>query len=197
MSLNAFMLFEGGFASAAEQTVTTTATSTPAALQYPVELDVTKELSLTCDTATSTMLPSIAGLTGGAATSSRDCVVRTNSIDGYSLTAHASSSPAMVHNSSSTVNFTDFTGYQTWTSSTSTGSFFGFNSSGTDAHSNFSGSKYTGFNGTSTITIASRAMQTSYTGITSTMNFRAEVGSQVSQPSGRYTANVTITATMN
>ena len=143
---NAFILLESITVAAASSTVTTTVTSSAGSvgLTYPVELTVTSELTLSCDVATSTMLTNIAGMTGGTATASRGCVVKTNNYDGWTMTAKASTSPALVGVVSTTINFPDAAvAFATWSAPTvASSSKFGFNVTGNYASSNFSGAKY-------------------------------------------------------
>jgi len=192
--LNGFMLFEGGFASAANQTVTTTVTGIGGAvnLQYPVELTVDAELTLTCDTATSTMMPNIPGMTGGTATSSRLCNVKTNNYGGYTMTAAATTSPALARVGGGD-SFGDYAGTtSTWQTPGTASSSFGFEPTGSDAAIG-----WTGFNGTNTITVASRTSPTLAAGVDTTMNYQAEVGATRNQATGLYRSWTTITAYMN
>lgn len=198
---NLFLLVEGTVVDAASSTVTTTVTSSAGAvgLTYPVELTVTSELSLTCDVATSTLLSSIAGMTGGTATASRGCIVKTNNYDGWTMTAKASTSPAMVNTASSSATLADAAlVYATWSAPTvASSSKFGFNVTGNYASANFSGSKYTGFNGVATITIATSTVPTAIAGESIVMNYQAQVLAGSSVATGLYRSWTTITAYMN
>ncbi len=190
VALNSFMLFEGGFANA--DTTSTETAGVDIYLQYPVEVDVIIELSLTCEVTTSTMLSAISGMTGGTATSTRGCLVKTSYIGGYALTAEVSTVPALINVSSSTVSFANYTGATTtWTVAASAAQF-GFSATGTHA---VNADEWLGFNATNEMTIASYAAPTPLAGVTTTMNYTAEVGNAKSQPSGLYRAWVTITAT--
>jgi len=188
-AFNAFMLFEGGLVNA--DTTSTQSTGVDIYLQYPVEVEVTGELSLTCDIATSTMLSAISGMTGGVASSTRGCLVKTSYVGGYSLTAEASTDPALRNVSSSTISFANYTGATAWSVATNAAEF-GFSATGTHA---VNADNWYGFSGTSATTIASFAAATPFAGVTTTMQYRAEVGNAKSQPSGLYRAYVTITAT--
>lgn len=198
---NGMLIIESFSAEAASSTVTTTATGigNAVSITYPVEVSVGSELTLTCDTATSTMLQNISGISGGVATSSRGCSVKTNNMSGWTMTAKASSSPAMVSVSSSTISFADAaTGVPAaWSAPAANASKFGFNVTGTYADASFSGSKYTGFNGTSPITIGSNSAPTDASGEFIYINYKAEVGSAASQPTGLYRSWTTVTAYMN
>ena len=177
VAFNGFMLFEGGFASAA--TVSTSTVGSNVSLSYPVELDVTKEIALTCDTATTTLTPAIPGLTGGTATGARACVVVTDSIDGFDMTADATTLTSLT-GSHTFANDTDV--------STQTKSTFSFN---------YDSGSWTAFTPGTPISITSGSDHTTFAGTTSTLNFRAFVGNAINQPSGRYVSTVTVTAHMN
>ena len=195
-----FSILESASVSAASSTVTSTTTGIGNAVEitYPVEVILTAELTLTCDTATSTMLNDIAGITGGVASSSRSCLVKTNNTLGWTMTTHASDTPALVHTASSTINFPDADATPaSWLSPAANTSKFGFNASGSYADAAFSGNLYRGFNGTTPITVASSNTATDANGIYTAMNFKAEVGNAASQTTGLYRAWVTITAYMN
>lgn len=187
--LNGFMLFEGGFVNA--DTTSTESSGVDIYLQYPVEVEVTGELSLTCDVSTSTMLSAISGMTGGVASSTRDCLVKTSYVGGYALTAEVSTDPALTNVSSSSISFANYSGATSWSVAASAAQF-GFSTTGTHA---VNADNWYGFNGTSATTIATFAAATPFAGVTTTMQYRAEVGNAKSQPSGLYRAYVTITAT--
>lgn len=203
LAVSWFSVLESASVSAASSTQTTTVTGIGNAVEltYPVEVTVTAELALTCDIATSTMLTNsaggIAGLSGGVATSSRSCLVKTNNSAGWIMTTHASDTPALVHNVSSTVNFPDAnTTPASWSSPAANTSKFGFNASGTYADAAFSGNLYRGFAGQTPVTIATSNGPTDTTGAYTAMNYKSEVGSAASQMTGTYRAYVTITAYM-
>ncbi|MDO9509787.1 MAG: hypothetical protein Q7J14_00700 [Candidatus Magasanikbacteria bacterium] len=190
MMLNCFMLFEGEIVNA--DTTSTESAGVDIYLQYPVEVEVTGELSLTCDVSTSTMLSAISGMTGGSATSSRGCLVKTSYINGYSLTAKVSTNPALTKVSSSTISFANYTGVSTTWTVGATAAEFGFSTTGTHA---INADKWLPFDGTTATTIASYGAVTSFAGVTTTMQYKAEVGNTKIQTSGLYRAWVTITAT--
>lgn len=198
-----FFSLEGTIVSA-DQTASTTPTST---LNFNVTLSVTSELSLTCPS--SVAMSSISGLTGGSSISSADCNVKSNDVNGYILYINASSSPALVNNSSSSIYFDNYrtsTPEYTWVNAAASSSF-GISVSSTDAVTAFkndtsvcgSGSltSYTAcFRSlsTSNISLASASAATAYSGVTTTIGFKAEVGSTRNQPTGTYTAGITVTA---
>ncbi len=199
-----FFSFEGALVSA-DQTVSSTPTST---LNFNVTVDVTSELSLTC--ASSVAMSSISGLTGGSSVSSADCNVKSNNAGGYILYVKASSTPALVSNSSSSVYFSDYrttTPEYTWTNDSASSSF-GISVSSTDAVSAFRSSASVCGGGavaasylacfrslsTSNITLASASAATVSNGVTTTIGFKAEVGATRNQPTGSYTAGITVTA---
>jgi len=172
---NGFMLFEGGFASA--DTVSTSTIGEDISLQYPVEVEVTSEITLTCDLSTTTLSLPIPGMTGGTATGAKECLVRTNNSDGFSMTADATT---LTNGNGDT-----------------------FANGVTDAADvaefsyNYDGGSWTAFTPGTPQNITASATGTSFAGTTSTMNFKAFVGSAKGQPSGVYTSLVTITAQMN
>lgn len=199
-----FFSFEGNLVSAV-QTVSTTPTST---LSFDVTLSVTSELSLTCPS--SVAMSSISGLTGGSSYNVADCNVKSNDANGYLLYVKASSSPALVSNSSSSVFFSDYrttTPEYTWTLDSTASSSFGFSVSSTGAVSAFRYTDTTCGGGPSTsymacfralstsdINVASKSSATDSNGVTTTVAFKAEIGSTRNQPTGSYVAGITITA---
>lgn len=198
-----FFSFEGTLVSA-DQTASTTPTST---LNFNVTLSVTSELSLTCPS--SVAMSSISGLTGGTSFSTADCNVKSNDAAGYLLYIKASSTPAMVSAASSSVYFDDYrtsTPEYTWTSASASSSF-GISVSSTNAVSAFRNSGSTCGGGatstysncfrslsTSNINIASASAATVTNGVTTTIGLKAEVGATRNQPTGSYTAGITVTA---
>lgn len=199
-----FFSFEGTLVSA-DQTVSTTPTST---LNFNVTVAVTSELSLTCPSSVS--MSSISGLTGGSSLSTADCNVKSNDANGYVLYIKASSTPALVSVASTSVYFDDYrtsTPEYTWTNASASSSF-GISVSSTNAVSAFRSSasvcgggptaaSYTAcFRSLSTnnITLASASSATVSNGVTTTIGFKAEVGATRNQPTGTYTAGITVTA---
>ena len=126
--------------------------------------------------------------------------VATNNAAGYKLEIKESgAAPALVSDTSPTGYYFDDYNMDTtsvpssW-SVASSDAEFGFTASGDDAGSEFSsGTKYRGTNGTTDIQIATSSGETSAT--TTTVTFRAEVGSSKFLLSGGYTAVITATAT--
>lgn len=207
----AFWLFEGSLASAQtyQETSTTTAATTDP-LEFDVTLSVEDEIRLRCPL-DNVSLGNISGLTGGAVDNTALCNVATNKLTGYTLQIHATNSPAMVNDASSTAVFADYSVSPTysWTNADNQ-SQFGFAIGSADAATAFkndggacgSGAGnsedncFRGFANTSDIQIASRDWNTDASGVTTTINFKAEVGNAKSQPSGTYRATVVVTATM-
>lgn len=196
---NCFLLVETVSVSAATSTVNTSTTGAGAAvgLTYPVELTVTSELTLSCDTATSSM-GSILGMSGGTAVSSRACVVKTNNYVGWTMTTKASTTPAMQNVATPAYSLPDAAlTPASWSAPVASTSKFGFNVTGNHSNTGSANVLYAGFNGTTTIGIASSTLPTSVTGETINMNYKAEVGSSASQPTGLYRHWTTVTAYMN
>jgi len=198
LAFNAFMLVEGGVANAAEVTNSTTVAGASTSVDFDVTVEVTPELSITCDLDTATMVNAIPGLTGGSAVTSTDCNVKTNNYAGYQLKVKADNTNALELLTSSSVYFTD---YATATPAAwitdPTLAQFGFNVTGSDIESAFSAGYYRGLAGVTDILVAHKDVATTYTGVSTTFNWKAEVGSQHSQETGIYKADITVTAFSN
>ena len=199
-----FFSFEGAIVSA-DQTASTTPTST---LNFDVTLSVTAELSLTCPS--SLAMSAISGLTGGTSSDTVDCNVESNNANGYLLYIKSSSAPALLSEASSSIFFSDYrssTPEYAWTLDSTASSSFGFSVESSDVVEAFRNDQAAcgggGFNSTSNcfrslstsdINIASAALATDSGGVTTTVGFKAEVGSTRNQPTGNYTASITVTA---
>ena len=131
----------------------------------------------------------------GSAIGSATWNVKSNNINGWKLEVNASAAPAMRDGGNSFADYTETVAGtpETW-SVNAADSEFGFNASGTYAETEFSGSKYLGFDGTNRIQVAHRAAASGGSGDDTTVNFQAEVGSGHNQPLGTYTATITATA---
>lgn len=191
--LNGFWLFEGGFAKA-----DTATSSTSASLDYPVDLDVTAEIALTCDVSSST-LPSIAGIVGGSSTSDRSCNVSTNDGFGYIMTVKSGFTPALRNLTHPAHPIPDYAASvpETWTNPASTTSAFGFTvlSTGGTIDPAFSSiPSYRGFNTTTPITVASASDATAFAGQDTDIGYKVFVGSAANQATGHYSAAITVTA---
>lgn len=160
---------------------------------------------------TTTLSPSIAGVSGGIANTDSVVVVGTTAQGGYTLYINASTTPAMLGSGENFANYTtagadlDYA----WGVS-STDSEFGYTAEGPHIAARFmdngsacgSGSGDTpntcwdGFSTSNEI-----VSQTNYgnglEGTTTTIKFRAEVGNRRMQATGIYTAGLTITAVTN
>lgn len=203
-----YMIFLGteGLVAYADTTATST---TAAAVNDVVTLDVTNEISLTCPTSTS--LGSVSGLTGGAASNTSSCNVKTNDSAGYSLTVNATNTPALISGSSTVSDHPSTTPQYTWALNSTASSTFGFAVSSTDVVAAFknNGSAcnagttvdnthcFRGFVGSTPISVASKNSATTNSGVDTILNFKAEIGSTAVQPSGTYTATIVVTATNN
>jgi hypothetical protein len=157
-----------------------------------VNLAVTGTISLNSPVDV-TMSPDIAGT--GTSTGSADWTVTTNNSTGYKLEVATNRVNTM--QSAASDIFTDYTegtpGTPEVWSVAANASEFGFNASGTAAEAVFSGSKYEGFKNTTKVQVAHESVQT--VGTSTSINFKAEVGSSKFQPTGSYSAIVTATAT--
>lgn len=153
------------------------------------------------------MSPSIPGLTGGTSNGSTSVIVTTDNPAGYTLSIHASSSPAMVSGANSILDYVpggdpDFT----FTTDASD-SHFGFTPSGDDIADRFkddgaacnTGALDTAlacWDGLSTSpeSIAERASANTPLGTETVIDFRVGIGGSVGQAVGIYTATTTLTA---
>lgn len=128
-----------------------------------------------------------------------DWAVATNNAAGYKLEVKAATDPAMDSNTSPTAYyFDDYNMDVTTTPSAwsvaATDAEFGYTASGSDTGSEYaSGTLYRGFAGATDIQIAASAAET--LGTTSTVKFRAKVGSSKLLLADTYTAVITATAT--
>ncbi|NBD74176.1 hypothetical protein GVX82_04015 [Patescibacteria group bacterium] len=156
-----------------------------------------------------TLSPSVGGITGGSASGTTAFTVTTDSLAGYEVTIEASSSPALRHTATSTT-IADYTpdgsdpDYD-FTIDT-TDSEFGFTPEGPDIAQRYRNSGSTCGTGSSddsdrcwdglsigAQTIVARSSANHPAGTETTLNFRAEVGSQARQLAGTYVATTTIT----
>ena len=157
-----------------------------------------------------TLSPNISDTTGGTSNGTANWTVTTNNAAGYTLTIAAAASPALV---SGGYNFADYSpaGADPDFAFTvgATQSFFGFSPEGDDLVANFkddglacnTGAGDTGsacWDGLSTTpaTIAQSAAANNPAGTVTTVRFRAAAGASKSQPSGAYSATITLTATV-
>lgn len=146
---------------------------------------------------------------GGTATGDVAWTITTNSSGGYTLSVAASTDPALQSGSDS---FTDYAPAgadpdYTW-SVASAGAEFGFSPEGDDVVTRFknngsscnqgggsvtSGNCWDGFS-TSGTSIASASSGNNPVGEATTLNLQAEAGSSANQPTGSYSATITVTA---
>jgi len=154
------------------------------------------------------MSPTINGVGGGASNGSSTWNVKTDNPAGYELSVKAGTAPAMISSGNS---FADYTpGFSvpdySWNTPTSE-SRFGFSPEGDDIVSSFldngvscntgvldnTNACWTGFSTTNQL-IAQSTVANSPIGASTTVKFRAEVGSTKAQEQGTYSANITVTA---
>lgn len=192
VGFNGFILLEGAVSNAA--TVTGTPSTT---LGWDVYLDVSSEISLTCDTA-AINLGTINGMTGGTLTSlQRVCNVETNNAAGWKLEAKATSSPAM-QRADLAQNFENWATNGSDITCATAEDWFGYSVSTTYPGGATFGSA-TGYNGllTTDAVVASSTAPTNSNGIDNGFYFKACSGATNNQPTGVYTAHVVVTATNN
>ena len=186
----------------------TTTGSASASQQITVRQQVTAEISLTVASTSLTMLPAIAGLSGGDGYGSTTIKVITNNNAGYTITVQASGTYAMNGDSFGS-HFNDYPVFgnsvdSTWTASSPGGSSrfgFGLNNNGvtnnTSAYSSCStnASCFSAL-ATSSKTIFSTGSPTTIGGNSVILNFHAQIPAN-SNPlvvEDWYTATTTITA---
>lgn len=154
------------------------------------------------------MSPTIGGVTGGTANGNTSWTVTTDNAAGYQVSVRASTTPALRSGAYSFANYTpagavpDFT----W-SVDSTASEFGFTIEGSDTSAKFldNGSACSSGSGngadscwsaftTSDQPVAAAGGGNHPLGTSTTLKLRAQSGASHLQPSGTYTATVTVTA---
>lgn len=198
VAIAAFLNFEPGSLLAASSYATTTVT-----------LNVTSEIALTGCSAI-TMSPNIS-LSQDTSVGTTTCTVETTNVLGYTMTAKATSTPALYSGSNS---FADFGTSTTATWSVGASEYkFGFSAYGTDALSKWGSGSSCGTAGSDTFTAAgtmqymgfdlaatntaSRATATVGGGNSTSFCVVAEQGNSVNAPSGVYQASMVVTATTN
>ena len=152
------------------------------------------------------MSPNIPGISGGTANGSTTVTITTDSSAGYTLTLHASQSPAMQKGGDSIADYVAGTPSFSFAVGVSD-AYFGYSPEGADIATAFKDD--TGVCGggsfdtslacwdglsTSPEEIARRTSANTPNGSTTTVNFRVGVGSSVVQTAGVYTATTTLTA---
>jgi hypothetical protein len=169
--------------------------------QVVVNLSVSAEITISSPSDV-TLTPNIPGMTGGVATGSAAWTVTTNNSSGYKLELAASTTPAMQSGADSFSDYTEATPGtpENWSVSAAD-SEFGFGISGTHAETKYSvctngaGQCFEGFTGTTKMQVSHSNAETSSSGTSTSVNFKAESGSAHSQPSGAYAGYITATAT--
>lgn len=132
----------------------------------------------------------------GSAIGSATWNIETNNANGWKLEINASEVPAMQSGGDSFADYTEaISGTPDIWLIDSANSEFGFNSDGLYAESEFSSEKYLGFDGINRIQVAHRDAPSGGFGDDTTINFKAEVGSGHSQPTGTYSATIVASAT--
>ena len=174
--------------SAFEPMVTDAAVATDSVI---VNLNVLATISLNTPADVS-MTPDITGT--GSSTGSTTWTVTTNNSAGWKL--EVATDQANTMHSGADV-FTDYTEAvdgtpETWSIAASV-SEFGFGATGTYIETKFGADKYMGFNSTTKEQVSHSGAETA--GDSTTVIFKAEVGSSKLQPTGAYTSTVTATAT--
>ena len=176
------------FYSAFEPAVTDAAEDTDSVV---VNLNVLATISIDSP-ANVSMSPDITGT--GSSTGSTTWTVATNNSAGWKLEVNTDQANTM-HSGSDV--FTDYTETaegtpETW-SVAPTAAEFGFGATGSFVETEYGADKYMGFNSTTKEQVAHSSTETA--GDSTTVIFKAEVGSTKMQPTGAYTSTVTATAT--
>ncbi|MCX6713102.1 MAG: hypothetical protein NTY66_02765 [Candidatus Vogelbacteria bacterium] len=154
------------------------------------------------------LTPTISGVGGGISNGSSTWVVQTDNPAGYELSARASTSPAMKQGGSSFADYLPSYAEPDYAWNTpATESRFGYTPEGDDIPATFkdngiscgtgsldtSASCWQGFSLTDRV--VARGSSPNYPSwATTTVRFRAEIGSQKPQQSGTYTATIIVTA---
>jgi len=184
--------------------------------QVVINLTVTSEITITSPSDV-TMSPSIPGLTGGAATGTATWTVITNDSSGYSVTHIASSTTldgdtqgdAFAAYTEGTAGVPDFTwsvaagakefGYtvNSYTDSSSIAALFKDNGSACNTGSSVTYNRCYIHASTTAETIYNRSTETTSSGTSFTIDYKAESGSSAFITEDTYTATTTVTATTN
>lgn len=143
-------------------------------------------------------MPPVAG-SGGTSEGNVGWTVSTNNLLGYTLTAAASTAPAMTGGGYSVPDYstTVLDTPETWSVAANEAAF-GFSAEGSATPAATWGTpstgagKFRGFNGTTGIQVASRVLPVASE--LTTLYFKGEIGTSYMQPSGTYTASITATA---
>ena len=153
--------------------------------------------------------PNIPSGTNATAEGTASWTVTTNNSAGYSLTIAAASSPALASASASFADYVPAGSNPDFTLNVNSNeSVFAFTPEGSDVYSRFldngsicatgsgntAGACWDGLS-TSAKTIAQATSANTPSGTVTNVRFRAAVGSSKTQPSGSYSASVTVTAT--
>ncbi len=163
----------------------------------PVTVSVTVDDYISISNPGDVTLANIAG-TGGSTESSATWTVATNNDAGYKLEVTASSTPALAKGADSFADFVDGGTPIPW-SVAAADSAFGISAQGNATSAALWGNpgagsgNYRGLQGATAIEVANNSNETA--GEDTTLYFRAEVGASHLQPSGTYSANLTVTAT--
>lgn len=186
--------------------------------QFTITQTVGSEISFLATANDVTMNGTLAGLTGGMATGTTQVRVLTNDSSGYTMTIHASTSPAMQGNTQggsiadytpATANIPDYAfsvptdyefGYTVSASTTSdlAQKFLDNGSACNTGTSDTSGaySCWYGLSTNATSTIV-RATATPISGATTTITFQVRINSGSNVPEDTYVATTTLTVTTN
>ncbi|RME29927.1 hypothetical protein D6792_02625 [Candidatus Parcubacteria bacterium] len=187
---------------------------------FLVTQTISTEIAFSTTAADVTMDNAIGSITGGNSSGSTYFIVKSNNASGFTLTAKASTQPAMqrigggysIPDYATSTSPTDYN----FANAATGNAHFGFSyaaSSSAGVHPDFlndgasscaSGSTSTvgkcwrGFQGTTPITLFSSSAPTPNSGATSTMSFKVSVGASNPQlAAGTYQATITLTATTN
>jgi len=155
-----------------------------------------------------TMAPALVGTTGGTSNGEAGFQVQTDNPAGYELSIKANTSPALAAGANSFADYTPSFSDPDYTWNTPvTESRFGFSPEGSDLITTFKDNGVSCNTGSldttdkcwkglsTTDQVMARATTANYpTGATTTVKFRAEVGTSKTQEQGSYSATVTVTA---
>ncbi len=190
VAFNGFMLLEGATSKAYDYgPYSTSSVGYPPSCEYDVTLGVDGEIALDCTTSTLYMTPNILGMTGGTATGNRACTVYTNNSTGWTLNAKAGNDTAMQGTGIAAGH--SFANISAGAWACASGACFGATTN----------SSYY-FPLTTSDALVNEGSDHNATipgpggGTSTTMYYQAVVAADGDQPSGPYTAHVTLTAAM-
>jgi hypothetical protein len=172
------------------------------------------DISSPVDTTFSASIPGMTGNPGAPVTASLTWTVKTNNATGFNMTLKADHTSTLQLDASNVFTDASLTPSYNWTAATSGQAAFGFspqsataadtvqafrdnNSSACNSASNYTGHCWSGFNGTTAISIINRSSNTASAGEAEVINFKAESNAKFLKSGTTYSATITATVAMN